>query len=117
MSIVCSSTYDYSPRTYLGASTAWPELDEPVPIEPTSSGTKYIFQFSPKKSYSREAEEVDDEEEDSDSEQSDVEDTSSDKPNSNENRQNEYPKIVFFGTGSSFPGVLKNTTSILVHTS
>lgn len=27
-----------------------------------------------------------------------------------------FPKVVFFGTGSSFPGVTKTATAILVHT-
>lgn len=32
-------------------------------------------------------------------------------------RADQYPKIVFFGTGSQRPGPLRNVTSILVHTS
>lgn len=83
-------------------------------MEGTSSGTKYIYQFFPKKSYSREANDVDDE--DSDSETLDNENNLDENQKTNTNRQNEYPRFVFFGTGSSFPGVLKNATSILLHT-
>lgn len=32
-------------------------------------------------------------------------------------RANQYPKIVFFGTGSQRSGPLRNVSSILVHTS
>lgn len=31
-------------------------------------------------------------------------------------RMNIFPRIVVLGTGSSFPGVTKTATSILVHT-
>lgn len=83
-------------------------------MEGTSSGTKYIYQFFPKKTYSRAAQDVDDE--DSDGETSDDEINLDENRETNSNRQNEYPRFVFFGTGSSFPGVLKNATSILLHT-
>lgn len=32
-------------------------------------------------------------------------------------RQKFFPKIVFFGTGSSFPGTTRSATAILLHTS
>lgn len=31
-------------------------------------------------------------------------------------RRNEYPKVVFFGTGSCIPNKTRNVSSILVHT-
>lgn len=101
----------------MSTGVEFPAAGQHAAMEPTSSGTKYIFQFNPRKAYSREAEEVDDEEEDSDDDTSEEEILSKPAQVLNANRPNEYPKIVIFGTGSSFPGVLKTATGILVHTS
>lgn len=59
---------------------------------------------------------VDDEDE-SDSSSEDCETDGETEVHTTTTRANAFPKVVFFGTGSSFPGVTKTVTAILVHTS
>lgn len=68
-----------------------------------------------------ESEETEDEIEDGDEDTDETDDDlelgrSGDRPMSVE-RARAYPKMVILGTGSSFPGVTKTATAILVHTS
>lgn len=103
-------------------------LSEPVCIEPTVSGTRYMFSlngvFSKKQiagsfrnntdAYT-DADADDDEFSDSNSEEIET-DEDTEVQTITTTRITAFPKIVFLGTGSSFPGVTKTATSILVHT-
>lgn len=80
-------------------------------MEPTSSGTQYIFSLSGRISAKELG--VDDDETESSGEDSAANSQLENKTQTAE-RLNAYPKIVFLGTGSSFPGVTKSVTSILV---
>lgn len=86
-------------------------------MEPTSSGTQYIFSLTGRISAKELSVEGGDEDE---TESSGEESTPDDEPqsentrNTTAERTNAFPKIIFLGTGSSFPGVLKTVTSILV---
>lgn len=93
-------------------------MKEPVEISPAPSGTRYIFSLNGRisdREFDRAA--FDDEDEETDSSTEDVESDEENEVHTTTLRSNAFPKIVFFGTGSSFPGVTKNATSILVHTS
>lgn len=91
-------------------------LSEPITIEPTISGTRYIFSLNGRISAKELQNDVDDEEEDTDSSSEDVESDGETEVHTTTTRANAFPKVVFFGTGSSFPGVTKTVTAILVHT-
>lgn len=112
-----SSKFIATRRTF----TSLDELDEDVNlrdricIEPTTSGTRYIFPLNGRFT-SKELETAADDDEDSDSSSEDVELDEETEVQTTMSRLNAYPKIVFFGTGSSFPGVTKTVTAILVHT-
>lgn len=89
-------------------------MTEPICIEPTISGTKYIFTLNGRVS-GKELDQVDDGD-DTDSSGEDADSDGETEVHTNAARANAYPKVVFFGTGSSFPGVTKSVTAILVHT-
>lgn len=92
-------------------------IQDPICIEPTSTGTRYLFPLNGQIN-SKELESVaDDDDSDSNSSAEDV-DESDEKSEirTTVSRSNAFPKIVFFGTGSTSPGVYKTVTAILVHT-
>lgn len=84
-------------------------------IEPTLSGTRYLFPLNGKVS-GKELERAADDDEDTDSSGEEVTSDEETETHITTTRANVFPKIVFFGTGSTFPGVTKTVTSILVHT-
>lgn len=90
--------------------------DEAVYIEPTVSGTRYLFPMNGRISAKELEKAANDDEEDSDSSGEDVASDDDDEAHTTTARANVFPKVVFFGTGSSFPGVTKTVTAILVHT-
>lgn len=91
-------------------------VSEPVCIEPTVSGTRYLFPMNGRISAKELETAANDDEEDSDSSGEDVASDDEDKAHIATARANVFPKIVFLGTGSSFPGVTKTATAILIHT-
>lgn len=96
-------------------------LGEPVCIEPTVSGTRYIFSLNGRlrekeMAGSSGAYADGDDDEYSDSNSEDIETDDDTEVQTTTTRITAFPKIVFLGTGSSFPGVTKTTTSLLVHT-
>lgn len=90
-------------------------LSEPVCIEPTVSGTRYLFPMNGRIN-AKELKDVADDEEDSDSSGEEAISDEETESHITTTRANVFPKIVFFGTGSTFPGVTKTVTAILVHT-
>lgn len=90
-------------------------LIEPVCIEPTVSGTRYLFPIDGKVSEA-ELENAAYEDENTDSSGEEVTSDEETETHITTARANVFPKIVFFGTGSTYPGVTKTTTAILVHT-
>lgn len=117
-----SSKYTAKRTTFTSLDTVDRDiiLSEPVCIEPTISGTKYLFPISGKISAKELGTAANDEEDDDD----DDSNSSGDEVVSDEEtethitttRTNVFPKIVILGTGSTFPGVTKTVTAILVHT-
>lgn len=109
-----------------GKKQVFTQLDEiltndPIYMEPTTSGTQYLFSLTGR--ISAKELNVDDEDET----ESSGEDGTSDGETAEQTiataaaaaertlvRANAFPKIVILGTGSSFPGVTKSVTSILV---
>ncbi|XP_031626112.1 ribonuclease Z, mitochondrial-like [Contarinia nasturtii] len=89
-------------------------ISDPIQIEPTITGTLYLFSVNGNMGPLEETKDDEDAVEDSSSED-DVadQDTTIEMATT---RTNAFPKVIFFGTGSSFPGVTKTVTSILVHT-
>lgn len=89
-------------------------ISDPVEILPTMSGTRYLFSMNGKwGSYNGSTTN------DADDEESSGEDDEADtmaETQTDTTRTNAFPKVIFLGTGSSFPGVTKTVTSILVHT-
>lgn len=85
-------------------------------FEPTTSGTRYIFSLNGLTSANELRNDADDEEEYSDSDSEDVVSDEETEVHIDTTRANAFPKVVFLGTGSSFPGPTKNVTAILVHT-
>lgn len=83
-------------------------------MEPTTSGTQYIFSLTGHISAKELNVGGDDDETESTGEESASDDESEMQPIAPEIRADAFPKIAFFGTGSSFPGVTKSVTSILV---
>lgn len=86
-----------------------------VCIEPTVSGTRYLFPLNGKVS-AKELESAADDDEDTDSSGEEVTSDEETETHITTARVNVFPKIVFFGTGSTFPGVTKTVTAILMHT-
>lgn len=91
-------------------------IRDPIFIEPTASGTRYIFPLSGKISAKDLESTADDDDEDSDSSSEDVLSDEETEVQTTASRAGAFPKVIFFGTGSSFPGVTKTVTAILVHT-
>ncbi|XP_055317663.1 ribonuclease Z, mitochondrial-like [Sitodiplosis mosellana] len=91
-------------------------LSEPLCIEPTVPGTRYLFPMNGRISNKELEKAANDDEEDSDSSDEDVASDDEAEAHISTVRANIFPKIVFLGTGSSFPGVTKTVTAILVHT-
>lgn len=90
---------------------------EPVSIEQTQSGTKYIFPISGR--ISEKELKIAVAEDEDETESSDVDEETNQVAevlHTTTTRNNVFPKVVFFGTGSSFPGVTKTATAILLHT-
>lgn len=83
-------------------------------MEPTSSGTQYVFSLTGRISAKELNHNVDEDETESSSEDCASDDESGVQPPDPEVRAKAFPKIAFLGTGSSFPGVTKSVTSILV---
>lgn len=112
----CSSKFNPERVTYTTADEI--DVNDPLNIQLTTSGTRYIFPMSGRLSDKTQSSSVDGGEDESDSTSEDCE---SDPEIHNidttpVDRTNIFPKVVFFGTGSSFPGVTKSVTAILVHT-
>lgn len=89
---------------------------EPITFEPTTTGAKYIFSLNGQISENELQNNADDEEENTDSSGEDAESDGETEVHTTTMRANKFPKVVFFGTGSTFPGVTKTATAILVHT-
>lgn len=85
-------------------------------MEPTSSGTQYLFSLTGKISAKElNVDDDDDETESSGEDDGDSEvQTTTAAAETTQDRVNAYPKTIILGTGSSFPGVTKSVTSILV---
>lgn len=89
-------------------------------IEPTVTGTDYVFHLTNYRSFKEQ--DLNDEENEESEESEDGSDDA--EPDLNEEEQSDinsvrasvFPKIIFLGTGSSFPAATKNVTSLLVHT-
>lgn len=87
-------------------------------MEPTTSGTQYLFSLTGR--ISAKELNVDDEDETESSGEDGTSDgetevqTTTTAAEKTADRADAYPKIVILGTGSSFPGVTKSVTSILV---
>lgn len=129
-----SSKYDPNPKTY----SCFDEFDrsksitsDPVVIEPISTFTTYLFpldestdQFKFASDERDDTDDNDDEDvendEDSDDDAGDILDDSlwmQGERKISPEREKIFPKIIMFGTGSSFPGTTKTATAILVNTS
>lgn len=80
------------------------------------SGTRYIFPLNGRISDKELARAVEDDDEDSESSGEECESDGETEKHTTTTRAEAFPKVVFFGTGSSFPGVTKTVTAILVHT-
>lgn len=80
------------------------------------SGTRYIFPLNGRISDKELAREVEEDDEDSESSGEECESDVETEVQTTTARAEAFPKVVFFGTGSSFPGVTKTVTAILVHT-
>lgn len=101
---------------YVKSNEIYSNLDEvditdSACIEPVLSGTKYFFPLNGRLNLKEEAQE-----EDETDSTTDVESDQETEEHASTDRASIFPKVVVFGTGSSFPGVTKTTTSILVHT-
>lgn len=93
-------------------------------IEPISTFTTYIFPLNESKTATNEHDNSDDNDDENDE---DSEDDAADVLDDtlwaqggrkiSPEREKIFPKIIMFGTGSSFPGTTKTATAILVHTS
>lgn len=114
-----SSKFLSSPHTFTSLDTANVNQNinknHPISVEPTSSGTRYILTTDGTISKDVLSRLADDDEETASS--SDDSETDEETKVHTTTRANAFPKIVFFGTGSSFSGVTRTTTAILVHTS
>lgn len=90
--------------------------NDPIRIEQTTSNTLYIFPLTGEICDKESAGAADDDDE-IDSIEEDCVTGEETEVHTTSTRVNAFPKIVFFGTGSSFTGVTKSATSILVQTS
>lgn len=106
-----------------GKKQVFSHLDEilssdPTYMEPTTSGTQYLFSLTGRISAKELS--VDDEDEtessgeDGTSDGETEEQTTTAAAETAADRVNAFPKTIILGTGSSFPGVTKSVTSILV---
>lgn len=93
--------------------------NDPIYMEPTTSGTQYLFSLTGR--ISAKELNVDDEDETESSGEDGTSDgetaeqtTTTAAAEKTADRANAYPKVIILGTGSSFPGVTKSVTSILV---
>lgn len=100
-------------------------------IEPISTFTTYIFPLKKSsdllKASTKERDDTDDNDDEDVENDEDSEDDAGDVFNDSlwaqggrkisPKREKIFPKIIMFGTGSSFPGTTKTATAILVHTS
>lgn len=109
---------------FCGKKQVFSHLDEiltndPICMEPTTSGTQYLFSLTGRIS-AKELNVADDEDETESSSEDGTSDGETEKQTKTTaeqrtaDRANAYPKTVILGTGSSFPGVTKSVTSILV---
>lgn len=105
-------------------------MSDPVVIEPISTFTTYIFPLEASTDQFKAAINNRDDTDDNDDEDGENDDSEDDAGNVVDDslwtqggrkilpeREKIFPKIIMFGTGSSFPGTTKSATAILVHTS
>lgn len=82
-------------------------------MEPTTSGTQYLFSLTGRIS-AKELNVDDDETESTSEDGASAAESEVQAPPVAVDRVNAFPKTIILGTGSSFPGVTKSVTSILV---